>query len=418
MIATREKNHGRRLTKIVKHKMRLLPVAAIYGGNASGKTGLIEAMSFAQMIILRSEKSDRPIPAEPFLLNSESKESPSRFSFTFLADDRLFEYEFSCTLRTIIYEQLTEFLGARKRVFFVRNNDKVIIDTTLPDAERLQFAFLGTNQNQLFLNNAVSQKIATFDVAYDWFEALHIIGPHSHFGPCRHFFSSDHGFAEQVNDMLRQLDTGITGLGSRRVSPEDVGMSEVFRKRMERDLREGESRSIYRPLDQAPLIASREDGQLCLFKQVSHHLADDGSIAAFDLDDESEGSRRLIDLLPPFLDLVDPETPTVLIIDEIDRSLHTLLLRRLLEWYLESRASESRTQLVFTTHDVLLMDQVLFRRDEMWVTEREIDGSSKLFALSDYEGIRYDKDIRKSYLQGRLGGIPRILLSAESRFNE
>nr|WP_237394924.1 AAA family ATPase [Methylacidimicrobium sp. AP8] len=117
-----------------------------------------------------------------------------------------------------------------------------------------------------------------------------------------------------------------------------------------------------------------------------------------------------MDLLPAFCDLCDQDSKKVYLIDEVDRSLHTLLLRRLLEAYLAGCSPRSRRQLLFTTHDVLLMDQELLRRDEMWVTERDAGGVSRLFWFSDYKGVRYDKDIRKSYLQGRLGGIPRIVV--------
>lgn len=82
-----------------------------------------------------------------------------------------------------------------------------------------------------------------------------------------------------------------------------------------------------------------------------------------------------------------------------------------MEGYLANCSTESRMQLLITTHDILLMDQELLRRDEMWVAERNNKGSSELFSFSDYKDVRYDKDIRKSYLQGRLGGIPRFLLS-------
>ena len=77
----------------------------------------------------------------------------------------------------------------------------------------------------------------------------------------------------------------------------------------------------------------------------------------------------------------------------------------------QSIEANTRSQLLFTTHDVLLMDQKLFRRDEMWIVERTIQGESSLVPFSEYKDVRYDKDIRKSYLQGRLGGIPRILIS-------
>ena len=78
--------------------------------------------------------------------------------------------------------------------------------------------------------------------------------------------------------------------------------------------------------------------------------------------------------------------------------------------YLANCSTDTRSQLLFTTHDVLLMDQQLLRRDEMWVAERNVAGASNLFSFSEYKDVRYDKDIRKSYLQGRLGGVPRILL--------
>ena len=98
----------------------------------------------------------------------------------------------------------------------------------------------------------------------------------------------------------------------------------------------------------------------------------------------------------------------VYVIDEIDRSLHPLLIRQLLEEYLSNCSTETRTQLLLTTHNVMLMDQQLLRRDEMWVAERDGAGVSSLFSFSEYKDVRYDKDIRKSYLQGRMGGIPRI----------
>jgi AAA15 family ATPase/GTPase len=118
----------------------------------------------------------------------------------------------------------------------------------------------------------------------------------------------------------------------------------------------------------------------------------------------------VIDLLPVFLNLSDSTSKKVYIIDEIDRSLHTLLTRRLIDAYLSECSTETRNQLILTTHDLLLMDQQLLRRDEMWVTERESIRVSNLYSFSDYKDVRYDKDIRKSYLQGRLGGIPRILI--------
>ena len=142
---------------------------------------------------------------------------------------------------------------------------------------------------------------------------------------------------------------------------------------------------------------------------VSFHPKSDGTEAKFETHQESDGSQRVIDLLPAFLDLSTQTSPRVYVIDEIDRSLHPLLIRQLLEAYLGNCSTETRKQLLLTTHNVMLMDQQLLRRDEMWVAERDNSGASSLFSFSEYKDVRYDKDLRKSYLQGRLGGIPRIL---------
>jgi AAA15 family ATPase/GTPase len=137
----------------------------------------------------------------------------------------------------------------------------------------------------------------------------------------------------------------------------------------------------------------------------------DGSRTNFEMQQESDGSKRVIALLPAFLDLTAKGCEKVYVIDEVDRSLHTILSRRLLEAYLDSCSAKSRAQLLLTTHDVILMDQDILRRDEMWVAERDDLGASSLISFNEYKDIRYDKDTRKSYMQGRLGGIPQILFS-------
>ena len=165
-------------------------------------------------------------------------------------------------------------------------------------------------------------------------------------------------------------------------------------------------------------MVSRKNDELIAKKLVTYHTKTDGTEAKFEIGQESDGSQRVIDLLPAFLELAAPGSKKVFVIDEVDRSLHTLLTRRLLDAYLASCSADTRSQLLLTTHDVLLMDQQLLRRDEMWVAERKPTGISTLVSFAEYKDVRYDKDIRKSYLQGRLGGIPRILLSSNFAEND
>jgi AAA15 family ATPase/GTPase len=274
----------------------------------------------------------------------------------------------------------------------------------------LQFAFQGTRENQLFLTNAVHQKVETFKPIYDWFrDKLVLIAPDSRFGPIQQFIEKDHPLSHQMSETLSQLDTGISRLGGDQIEIDSLPVPENVKNELMEKLKEGDTADIGIEPDNERFLIAKQDGQLKARKLVSYHSDIGGKEIRFEITHESDGTRRAIDLLPAFLDLIGG-TDKVYAIDELDRSLHTLLSQSLLNGYLDSVDQEARSQLLFTTHDVLLMDQKIFRRDEMWVTERDPMGCASLIAFSDYKDIRADKDIRKSYLQGRIGGIPRILL--------
>lgn len=142
---------------------------------------------------------------------------------------------------------------------------------------------------------------------------------------------------------------------------------------------------------------------------LTQHRTKSGKDVEFYMAEESDGTQRFVDLLPAFYDLAHSAEGKVFVIDEIDRSLHTELTRNLIDAFLQTLGTASRSQLIFTTHDVMLLDQDMLRRDEIWFTEKDEEGNSDLFGLSDFKGVRADKDIRKSYLLGRFGGMPRIL---------
>ncbi len=180
---------------------------------------------------------------------------------------------------------------------------------------------------------------------------------------------------------------------------------------LQEKVKEGTAINIQRGESDERYMVARVDEVLVVKELSTYHQKNGGTEVKFEMRNESDGSRRLIDLLPAFLEVAAKGSSKVYVIDELNRSMHTLLTRRLLEAYLGTCTPESRSQLLFSTHDVLLMDQNLMRRDEMWVAERDAEGVSSLIAFNEYRDIRYDKDIRKSYLQGRIGGVPRILLS-------
>ena len=412
LIASRERQHGERISKVDKFKLKVLPVAAVYGGNASGKTNFCKALQFAKRLIVKGTHPDNLIDVDTFRLgNAQKIEQPVHFEFELLIDETVYVFSFSVNHKTILKEKLVHISGNSEKTLYHRVSGKPNFDSSLKDDQSLLFAFNGTRDNQLFLTNSVSEKIDTFRPVSDWFkDTLVLIAPDSRFAPFEQFLDEGHPLYATMNKMLPLLDTGISRLGGEEIPFETLPLTEPLKKKLKEELAEDMTvRLLAEPMNER-FVVTRKNGELISKKLVTYHSNADVTETKFDMRQESDGSKRIIDLLPAFLELSSEQAKKVYVIDEIDRSLHMLLIKCLLEDFLSKCSHNSRSQLLFTTHNVLLMDQDLLRRDEMWVTERNAQGVSSLYSFSEYKDVRYDKDIRKSYLQGRLGGIPRIRL--------
>ena len=143
-------------------------------------------------------------------------------------------------------------------------------------------------------------------------------------------------------------------------------------------------------------------------KLLGVHVTRQGNEVIIPYQDESEGIKRLFDLLPAMKNLKIPDASVTYFIDEFDRSLHPLLTEHLLNRFLYSCGAETRKQLIVTTQNAFLINQDLLRRDELWIANREPDGSTILYPMTDFKELRLDKDIRKSYFEGRMGGLPNL----------
>lgn len=415
-IASKERQHGERLPRIKKYPLRVLPITAIYGGNTSGKTNLFQALKFAKYLIVEGTHPENLIPRQWFRLDNDSVNHPTQFIFDILVEDTIYQYSFSVTSDIVMEEKLVEILSTRDKIIYHRYDGKPHFNSTLTKDNFLKFAFKGTRNNQLFLTNTINQQIEHFKPIYDWFKySLELIAPDDRFEPFLQFIDENNFLFNTMNKILMGLDTGIVRLSNQEIKIENVNISDLLKAKIKTEIKEGESVKIQKFGKQEPIIITRKKGELIAKKLISYHHHSQEEEIPFEIYKESDGTKRIIDLIPVLLDLINPHSKKVFIIDEIDRSLHTLLTRKLLETYLNNCHPETRNQLIFITHDLLLMDQRLLRRDEMWITERKFDGNTALIGLSEYDDIRYDKDIRKSYLQGRMGGIPRINLAIDEK---
>ncbi len=399
MVATSERRHGKRIPKLGKYGTRVLPIAAIYGGNASGKSNFFKALKFAKSLVVNVTQIDEPIPVEPFCLDADGTERPAKFAFELLINEIIYEFSFAVTRTAVVEERLVKITGDEEEALYSRPGK--------PANPLLQPVFDGTRDNQLFLTNSVSQRIIAFIAIYNWFKnSLKLVTPNSYFEEFEDIIDNN----PLCSKLLSEFDTGITHLKVEEVPLEKASLP-ISKNVIVEYLQEGMTIQIPRE----PILVSRKEGKFSCKKLITSHLKADNTAADFELSQESDGSQRVINLLPVFIHLSALNSNQVYVIDEIDRSLHTLLTRRLIESYLDSCSAKTRSQLLLTTHDVLLMDNKLLRHDEMWVTERDASGASTLYSFSDYKDAAKDKDIRKSYLQGRMGGIPRLLLNGPFR---
>ena len=261
--------------------------------------------------------------------------------------------------------------------------------------------------NQLFLTVASVQKVAFLYEIYKWFESnLVVLGPDSHYLEYGTYTDTCGNAYERINALLEQLDTGIVRLENNEIPVESI--PQPIQSQVLSDIREGTTVKVNIDDGRSMYMLTRENGVVKAGEIISIHKSVDGKDVPFKLSFESDGTRRIIDLLPAFIGLASGSDKTTFVIDEIDRCLHHNVLRKLLELFLNSRKQDGQSQLILTTQDLLLMNQELFRRDEMWIATRNERGASSLDGICDFEPARYDKDILRSYLLGRMRGVPRV----------
>jgi hypothetical protein len=370
----------------------------------------VKAIDFARRFILEGTEIREAIPRTPFKLCKDNLAAISKFEFELRQNERCYVYGFEADDRRVHAEWLYEIKKTTETMLFERISNsegetsvefgKVDLKSG-KEKEFLQFVAMGTRLNQLFLTESMERDVKLFAEIYHWFaERLVIIYPSSQFLPLA-IAIQNRDFGVMMTKSLEQLGTGIHGFMLMDVHPE-----RVFPDRLCKDLREGLLSTDEHALVTAPesghYIVSIENGDLNAKElKFKHKMVDCEEDVLLEMEEESDGTRRLLDLLPAFGNWT--RNDQVVIIDELDRSLHPQLSYKLLQLFFEDSSSES--QLIATTHEEHLLDLELLRRDEIWFIEKDRSGASHLYSLEEF-APRYDKNIEKGYLMGRFGAIP------------
>ena len=399
---------------IESYDSKLVPFLSLYGANASGKSNFVDALSFAREMVVDGGRAKMTIPTVPFFLDKVSMKRPSSFKFELLISDIVYRYEFTVNEYQVIHEKLIDLTDYdNEKILFSRNGNR---DEFKPskdlDPELMKFAFRTTRDNQLFLNSSISSNIDTFSHIYDWFDnLLLIVTPETTFGPLHLLADERHPISLQMSKMLNHLDTGIVGFKNIEVPIEVV--KRIFSPDLVKpeSIQEGEVH-VHQFGDQRYTITKKNES-ISVTELAFEHRQIEGNTVPFNLHMESDGTKRLIDILPALIALTKEASEysnyKVLVVDEIDRSLHPILTKSLINSYLDACTKDSRSQLICTTHDLLLMDLNSLRPDEMWITKRDNSGISSLYSISQFNELKGNEDIRKYYMAGKFGGIPHIL---------
>lgn len=388
-------------TKITEHSDRvisagydkLLPTAAIFGANASGKSNVIEAFRYMMTYVIESfsyggdpndrKTKNKKLKYTPFLFDSASKDAESSFEVYFMGTEergyKSYNYGFTLNQDGVIEEWLnSKAKTAReyKQVFYRNGNE---LDLSGLPTKSQELIRISLNKEALIVSLGAKLKVTKLKSIRDWFYNTNF----TNFGnPYENVFLSSlipDGFAENksVQDKVvayfSSFDSSIIGFHTEVLKGED------------------------------------EDHRHAKIDAI--HCMVNGGTASIPLEEESDGTLKMFALYPALQDTL--ENGGVLFVDELNARLHPLLVRSFLITFLNPEINSKHAQLVFTTHDSWQLSNNLLRRDEIWFTEKDDSGVSALYSLADFvdeDGIKIRKDesYEKNYLLGKYGAIPTL----------
>lgn len=373
-----------------KKKMKLLKSAAIYGANASGKSSIILAMVYIKYII-RSSIENQPgqeFMTDVFLLNEKWNNKPSCFEIKFIKNNIIYDYKIKFTKARVEEESLSFYPNGRKTPVFTRkknNTDFHTLNDTKEDQYKKNFYTAQVSENIPILSMPNIIKIKPIEDIFVWF----------------------------MNDFLIETNNNkeiLTDITSEMIYAKDLKKEKVLKYLQLADPTI-ENLEIKAEKDEKTTSAKREISNKPIFYEFitrkSINKNNKTETIGFPMFMESDGTNRFYGIIAPIITAL--ERGATLCVDELDLRMHTNLTRAIVELF-SSELNDKGAQLIFTAHDTNMLDtQTLLRRDQIWFTEKQNEGYTDLYCLSDI-AVRKDKVIEKNYIKGIFGAVPLLNL--------
>lgn len=404
---------------VVNEDLGLLKVSGIYGGNASGKTNLFRGLYFVKKMVEDPDylnSTESPKFFFPFRLNTQCEDKSSKFKVDFVQNNLIYQYkiEINHSTQTIVYESLNKLDTNEVEVkIFERyiELDKTIItlNSSANQSQPLDFliGYYTKNKQSAFLS---TEFLSDKDLlnAKIWFkDKVKFLFPVYQFMDIAYILSLKENYLKLANRIIKFSRTGIDKLKIDKIpiniylGSENIDIINHIKKVLEK-----KDYHSFRDSNQneCTAVKDKNDNGTYILKLSAIHYDEIGNEVQFDLDQESRGTIVLLHLLPALI-LTYGEGVNYFV-DEINRSLHPILIREILAQYLNNDIEKATGQLFFNSHEDFMIDETIVRQDEIWLMEKGENGESDLFPLSDFKNVRHDLNLRKNYLDGKFGGVP------------
>jgi len=361
--------------------LRILKSAVIYGANASGKSTFINALSFMKTFIMRSsidsQKGDQ-INIDLFKLDPDSEKGAATFEILFIYNNELYRYGFEISRKAVLAEWLYYRPKTKEIEIFYREGQRFEYHVKRFSKGHILTKEQLVRDNALLLSVAAQFNDQLAGDVINWFHHLQIISGlrEDHHREFTLSQTTDHIQKKKILELLSVADLGIHDITLERANAEDLSVDSQKQQEVLTTHRQYDSTGNY-----------IGDVQLSLDK------------------DESSGTLKFFAIAGPVLHALENGYP--LIVDELDSKLHPNLVGKLVELYNSSTTNQLYAQLIFNTHDTNLLNADLFRRDQIWFTEKDRYGAAKLYSLSDFKSdVRRNDNFAQNYVHGRYGAIP------------
>lgn len=374
---------------------KLLKSTAIYGANASGKSNIFKAMQFMRDFVVNSATDIKPgqeTGVVPFRLNSETKKEPSEFEIIFIHEGVRYQYGFILDKKQVYEEWLTAYPSGLPQRWFTRvwDSERNAYEwkfSSLLKGEKENLKNI-TKVNSLFLSVAAQFNLDQLSTIYNWCDEHFIFIDFTDLsltsGYTASLIDKNEALKVSISSLLKQADLGVTDINIKHMNAHDLR----FPEEMPDEIKE-------------KILHDLKDSDIIMFN-LTHLKPDTKEQISFDNDEESSGTLKFFSLLGPlFSSLQDGDT---IFIDEIGANMHPMLISRILEYF---QSNSTKAQLIFTTHDTTQLNQDTLRRDQVWFTEKNEEGATILYPLTDFKP-RPDESLQKGYLAGRYGAIPYL----------